>query len=169
MTKTTIAKAKHICPTCEAVMKYDRKLKQWYCPECLHGAYLTDLAQREAVKRYRQSGKGKEAEKKYEQSGKGKVARERYLKSEKYKAARKRYNERLKESLAIARKAMLPRAKAITREEKLVPLVDEIREFIQRVKHLPKPADVVVWAEDIHQVKISTTEAEQFMKRAQRE
>ena len=178
MTKTAIAtegpndrKKKHMCETCDTEMKYDRHSRKWLCPSCLYGAFLTDQAQRAAVKRYRQSEKGVAAEKKYEQSDKGKIARERYLKSEKYKQRRREYNQRLKESLAIARKAMLPRAKAITREEKLIPLIDAIREYQQmhRQKRWPSPSDVVEWAEDEYQTKISPTEAESFIKRAQRE
>ena len=159
----------HICPTCNEPMKYDRKLRKWLCSSCLYGAFLTDQAQREAVKRYRESEKGKVAEKKYEQSEKGKTARERYLKSDKYKQRRREYNQRLKESLAIARAAMLPRAKAITREEKLVPLINDIREFIQTSKRAPQPSDVVEWAENEYQTKISSPEAESFIRRASRE
>jgi len=162
-------KAKHICETCGSEMKYDRHSKKWLCPSCLYGAFLTDQAQRAAVKRYRQSEKGITAEKKYEQSEKGKTARERYLKSEKYKQRRREYNQRLKESLAIARAAMLPRAKAITREEKLVPLIDDIREFTQTSKHPPKAADVIEWAEDEYGTLITEIEAETFIKRASRE
>ena len=162
-------KEAHICPTCDSEMTYDRKQRRWTCEQCLYGAYLTDLAQRDAVKRYRTSEKGKTAEKKYEQSLKGKIARERYLKSDKYKQRRREYNQRLKESLAIARKAMLPRAKAITREEKLVPLLEDIREFIITSKRAPLPSDVIEWAEDEYQTKISTSEAEAFIKRASRQ
>jgi len=164
MTKTQ----KHICETCGTEMKYDRKSKTYVCPSCLYGAFLTDQAQREAVKRYRQSEKGIAAEKKYEQSEKGKIARERYLKSEKYKQRRREYNQRLKESLAIARKALAgqPRAKAITREEKIVPLIDEIREYQQMSKRLPSPSDVIEWAADGHQTNLSLNEAEQLIKRA---
>ena len=162
MTKTQT----HLCETCNEPMTYSRKLRKWVCEKCLYGAFLTDQAQREAVKRYRQSEKGAAAEKKYEQSEKGKTARERYLKSEKYKQRRREYNERLKESLAIARRAMLPRAKALTREEKVLPLIDDIREFIASSKHTPLPSDVIEWAEDEYQTKISTAEAEIFIKQA---
>ncbi len=154
------------CDKCNAQLEYNRKLKTWYCPECLHGAFLTDQAQREAVKRYRQSIKGKATEKKYEQSDKGKLARERYLKGGKYKQRRKEYNLRLKESLAIARAAMLPRAKALSREERLVPLVDDIREFIQASKHSPKSTDVVEWAQDEYHTKITESEAQKFIEHA---
>ncbi|MBU1067132.1 hypothetical protein KKE60_05065 [Patescibacteria group bacterium] len=175
MTKTATAtgeprdrKKEHLCPTCNTEMKYDRKSRKWLCPSCLYGAFLSDQAQREAVKRYRQSEKGIAAEKKYEQSDKGKAARERYLKSDKYKQRRREYNQRLKESLAIARAAMLPRAKAITREEKLVPLINDIREFIATSKRAPLPSDVVEWAENEYQARISEIEAETFIKRAQK-
>lgn len=93
------------CERCGSALKYSPRKKVWYCPDCLHGAYLSDLAQKEAQKRYRQSQKGKKAEKKYEQTDKGKVTRDKYLKSAKYKQRRKEYNDRLKESLRIAREA----------------------------------------------------------------
>lgn len=169
MTKGKREQKKEFCTTCGEPLTYSRKLRKWICEKCLYGAFLTDQAQRDAVKRYRQSDKGKASEKKYEQSEKGKTARERYLKSDKYKQRRREYNQRLKESLAIARAAMLPRAKALTREEKIVPLIDDIREFVSTSKHLPTPSDVVEWAENEYQTKISTTEAETFIKRAQRE
>ena len=162
MTKTT----KRTCDVCGGELKYDRHSRKWLCPACLYGAFLTDQAQRESIKRYRTSEKGIAAEKKYEQSEKGKIARERYLKSEKYKQRRREYNQRLKESLAIARQAHLPRAKALTREERLVPLVDDIREFVQTSKHTPSTSDVVGWAEDEYRIKISPTEAENFIKQA---
>jgi len=154
------------CETCGGELKYDRHSKSYVCPACLYGAFLTDQAQRESIKRYRTSEKGIAAEKKYEQSEKGKIARQRYLKSEKYKQRRREYNERLKESLAIARAAHLPRAKAETREERLVPLIDDIREFIQTSKHAPATQDVVGWAEDEYQTKITATEAEGFIQQA---
>ena len=159
---------KHICNVCGSEMKYDRHSRKWLCPACLLGAYLTDQAQRASVKRYRQSEKGIAAEKKYEQSEKGKIARERYLKSEKYKQRRREYNQRLKESLAIARAGLAgqPRAKAITREEKLATLIDAIREYQQMSKRPPSVSDVIEWAEDEHQVKITPTEAQEFIKRA---
>jgi len=159
---------KHLCPTCGSEMKYDRHSRSWLCPQCLLGAFLTDQAQRASVKRYRQSEKGIAAEKKYEQSEKGKIARERYLKSEKYKQRRREYNQRLKESLAIARAGLAgqPRAKAITREEKLATLIDAIREYQQMSKRPPSVSDVIEWAEDEHQVKITPTEAQEFIKRA---
>ena len=156
----------HTCDTCGGELKYDKHSRKWMCPACLYGAFLTAQAQAESVKRYRQSEKGVAAEKRYEQSEKGKVARERYLKSEKYKQRRREYNERLKESLAIARQAHLPRAKAETREEHLVPLIDDIREFFETSKHMPTPQDVVGWAEDEHQTKISSNEAEALIKQA---
>jgi len=164
-------KQPHICETCGSEMKYDKHSRKWLCPSCLYGAFLTDQAQREAVKRYRGSEKGKEAEKRYEQSDKGKVARERYLKSEKYKQRRREYNERLKESLRIAREALAgqPRAKALTGIEKLTPLIDEIKEFIQISKHPPKPQDVIDWAADEHNAKISTVEASNLIGRARKE
>ena len=161
-----MTKARKVCEKCGSVLKYDRRSKTYICPTCLYAAFLTDQAQRESVKRYRQSEKGKTAEKKYEQSEKGKTARDRYLKSEKYKQRRREYNQRLKESLAIARKAMLPRAKALTKEERMRDLVDAIKEYRQMSKRLPSPDDVIEWAEDEHRIKITTAEAQEFIKRA---
>ena len=170
MTKTAPPTRKpkepRICTVCGGELKYDRHSRTYVCLACLYGAFLTAQAQTESVKRYRQSEKGVAAEKKYEQSEGGKIARQRYLKSEKYKQRRREYNERLKESLAIARAAHLPRAKAETREERLVPLVDDIREFIRTSKHAPQPSDVVDWAENEYQTKISITEAEAFIQQA---
>ena len=162
---------KHICEKCGSKMKYDRRSKTYLCPSCLYGAFLTDQAQRACVKRYRESEKGKDAEKRYEQTEKGKIARERYLKSEKYKQRRKEYNERLKESLAIARAGLAgqPRAKAPTREEKLITLVDAVQEYHQLTKRWPSPSNVMGWAEDEHQVKITPAEAQEFIRRAQHE
>ena len=165
---------KKTCDRCGTQLLYNRKLKKWYCPSCMKGAYLTNLAQLASVKKYRASEKGRVASKRYEQSEKGKVARARYLKSEKYKAARKRYNERLKESLAIARKAFEGghREKRLTREERLVPLIDDIREFTRTAKirgHTilhPSPEDVITWAEDEYKVKITPNEAAEFIRRA---
>ena len=159
-------KEKQICNACGGELKYDRHSKSYICPACLYGAFLTAQAQAESVRRYRGSEKGIAAEKRYEQSDKGKIARERYLKSEKYKQRRREYNQRLKESLAIARQAHLPRAKAETREERLVPLIDDIREFFETSKHMPASQDVVDWAENEYQTKISLTEAEVFIQQA---
>lgn len=102
MTKKKITQP---CERCGTILKYSPRKKAWYCPDCLHGAYLSDLAQKAAQKRYRKSTKGKTAEKNYEQSPKGKTSRDKYLKSDKYKLRRKEYNERLKESLRIARES----------------------------------------------------------------
>jgi len=166
------AKVLHICPTCEGPLTYSRKLKRWICEQCLYGAFLTDQAQREAVKRYRESEKGKASEKKYEQSEKGKTARERYLKSEKYKQRRREYNQRLKESLAIARAAELERAKKITPTEVRIAderaaLIQDIREYIDSYNRLPTPAAVKTQAED-YSLSLTDEQARELIQRAQK-
>jgi len=165
-------KEKHICETCGGEMTYSRKLRKWVCEQCLYGAYLTDQAQREAVKRYRESEKGKASEKKYEQSEKGKTARERYLKSDKYKQRRKEYNQRLKESLAIARTAELERAKAVTPAEREATdrhaaLIQDIREYIDTSNRLPTVEAVKTQAED-YNLKLSDEQTRELIQRAQK-
>lgn len=178
MPKTVVAveepnnhKKKYLCPTCDTEMTYSRKLRKWVCEQCLYGAYLTDQAQREAVKRYRLTEKGKESEKKYEQSEGGKTARGRYLKSEKYKAARKRYNQRLKESLAIARQAELERTKKITEAEMLrdehAAVIQDIREFIDTYGREPAPKKVIAQARE-YNIELTHEGAAELIKRARR-
>lgn len=125
---------KEVPPICSTHNEEMVKVKgQWYCKSCLYSSHLTHTAQKNAVKRWRQSDVGKESEKRYEQSEKGKASRDRYFKSEKYKEARRRYNERLKESLAIARSVRTESAKSLTPVEMSVPelagLLAEIREY----------------------------------------
>ncbi len=165
-------KQKRLCPTCEEPLTYSRKLRRWICEECLYGAFLTDQAQREAVKRYRQTDKGKEAEKKYEQSDKGKTARERYLKSDKYKQRRREYNQRLKESLAIARAAHLERPKAVTAEEILATderasLMQDIREYIDSQNRLPSIENVKTQAKD-YGLELTDEQVRELIRRAQK-
>ena len=159
-----ITTKKHICEKCGTAMKYDRHSRRWLCPYCLYAAYLTDQAQRASVRRYRESEKGKAAEKKYEHSEKGKIARERYLKSEKYKQRRREYNQRLKESLAIARSAQLPRARKLTEKEikdKFNALARDVKDAINlRIK--PSVEDVKAWAED-YGLKITNAEAQNLI------
>ena len=169
----TKSKEPRLCPTCEGPLTYSRKLRRWICEQCLYGAYLTDQAQREAVKRYRDSEKGKASEKKYEQSEKGKTARERYLKSEKYKQRRREYNQRLKESLAIARAAEPERAKAITPAEKRVidehaALIQDIREYMDSYGRLPTPEAVKTSALDDYNTKLTDEQARELLQRAQK-
>lgn len=165
------SKKKRTCEICGSSLKYSRKLKEWICEQCLYGAFLTDQAQREAVKRYRQTEKGKESERKYELSEKGKTARERYLKSEKYKAARKRYNLKLKESLAIARQAELERTKKITEAEMLrdenAAIIQDIREFVDIYGREPAPSRVITQARE-YNIELTHEDAIELIKRARR-
>ena len=106
------------CPKCGSRMTLYEPTGMYYCKPCLQASFLTDEAQKEAQKRYRQSSKGKIATHNYEQSEKGKVARLKYFKSPKYKQRRKEYNERIRESLRIARQAGTLRGQ----RERLEPL-----------------------------------------------
>ena len=151
MTMTT-----KVCPEHnEPLVKVKGK---WYCKKCLYNSFLTHQTQIQATKRWRQSDKGKEAEKTYEQSDKGKVARTAYLHSDKYKAARKAYNERLKESLAIARSARIGGSSKITKEETrtastLEGLLAEIREYLDSNNRPPTLKNVIDTAKrDYNQV-----------------
>lgn len=162
---------KRTCPIHDKPLTYSRKLRKWYCKDCLFSSFLTYQAQQAAVKRYRQSKKGKEAERKYELSNKGKEARDRYLKSEKYKEARKAYNERLKESLRIARLAQLERATKekdveIRRTEESLPLIQDIREYLDVMGRTPEPAEVIIWA-DAYGITLTHKKASELIKRAQ--
>lgn len=163
-----MAKQSRVCETCGEQLKYSRKTKQWYCPQCLLSAYLTDQAQKEAMRRYRQSPKGVAAAQRYEQSEGGKTARERYLKSDKYKQRRKEYNDRLKEMLREAREVIGPRgARRTTPEEarhiEVSPIRDDIREFKMMAGHLPTIEDVKDWAGDYH-ITISDAEIQKLLQ-----
>lgn len=164
---------KRTCEACKGNLTYSRKLKQYVCKQCLFGAFLTDQSQRAAVKRYRQSEKGKATEKTYEQTEKGKITRNKYLKSEKYKQRRREYNQRLKESLAIARAALPERAKKITpiemkaADERLA-LISDIREYIDSATRSPSPSDVKTWAETEYKMKITIEEAANLIQQARK-
>lgn len=164
-------KEKQICPIHNKPLKYSRKLKMWYCSDCLFSAHLTYLAQREAVKRYRRTEKGKEAEEKYEKSAKGKLARDRYLKSEKYKLRRKEYNQRLKESLQIARAVLTESATREKVEEKqrteeLLPLIQDIREYADTLGKLPSTHEVAKWAKDTYGLDLSPSRVTELLHKA---
>jgi len=123
------------------------------------------------VKRYRGSEKGKTAQDRYEDSEKGQTARQRYLHSDKYKAARKAYNQRLQESLQIARAAHLERPSAErnverVRTEVLSPMVQEIREYIDMMGRKPSTLEVREWALDIYKTKITTERAKELIETA---
>lgn len=151
-------------------LKFSRKLKTWYCPDCLLAAHLTHQAQQEAVKRYRESDKGKEAQKRYEQ-GKGKDARQRYLKSGKYKERRKEYNQRIKESLQIARAARVgaPRMRKVVKElpPGSPPIIADILEYQEMVGRSPSPTDVKEWSQDIYKKQITTAVAQKLIGQAE--
>jgi len=158
---------KRVCEKCGTELKYSRKLRKWVCPSCTLSAYLTDQAQRASVRRYRQSEKGIDAAKRYEQSEKGKVARKRYLSSEKYKQRRREYNQRLKESLAIARAAQLPRNRKATEKEikdKWNALARDIKDSMN-LKMRPSVSDVITWAED-YGLKPTNAEAQNLINTA---
>lgn len=160
-----------ICPMHNTPLKYSRKLRMWYCPDCLYASFLTHQAQQEAVKRYRQTEKGKAAEEKYEKSPKGKAAREKYLKSEKYKQRRREYNQRLKESLQIARIALAERATREKEEERqrteeLMPLIQDVREYLDTMGNLPSPSEVVKWARDAYGVTLSSNRVAKLINKA---
>lgn len=155
-------------------LKYSRKEKAWYCPTCLQESYNAWKAQQEAVKRYRDSDKGKEAQQRYEQSEKGQTARQRYLKSNKYKQRRKEYNQRIKESIQIARAAkttVAPREFEVRKAlEELPtdasPLLHDVLEYMEMVHRPPSTADVREWAEDLYQQRITTAEAQTLIDKA---
>jgi len=162
-----------ICTVHGTPLKYSRKARKYYCPECLYSSFLTHQAQQEAVKRYRQSEKGKASERKYELSEKGQAAREKYLKSEKYKQRRREYNERLKESLRIARiareeKATTEKEVEVRRTSELMPLIQDIHEYADIMGRLPSPREVIVWARDAYKTSLPLDKAIELLRRAQR-
>ncbi len=143
------------------------------CEKCLFSSHLTYETQREAIERYNKSLEGRAAAKKYEQSEKGKATREKYLKSEKYKAARKAYNERLRQSLAMARAAqgVGERAKAITPVELRVAttlegLMAEIREYIDSNLRPPSIKNVIDTAKKDYNLTIDAKKAQELIDTA---
>ncbi len=160
-------KEKKVCLEHSTPLTYNRKHKMWFCKTCLYGSFLTHQTQQAAVKRYRQSDKGKAAEKKYEQSEKGKTARERYLKSDKYKQRRKEYNQRLKESLQIAR---LAHREITTKEtpaeerkgDKLQDLARELRRFYDFRGILPTTTKIIEWAKADYDITMTPAEVDEL-------
>lgn len=166
-------KEKKVCPIHGVPLTYARKDKTYFCRDCLYSSFLTQRAQEESEKRYRQSPKGKASAKKYEVSEKGKKAREKYLKSPKYKQRRREYNQRLKESLQIARTAMLERATKEKVEEKLrtdayMPLIQDIREYIDTMGKLPLPSEVIRWAKDVYKINLPHIKATGLITKAEK-
>lgn len=164
-------KKQRICPTHDRPLVYSESQEIWYCPDCLQSSYLSWQAQQEAVKRYRGTEKGQEAQQRYEQSEKGKAAREKYLKSEKYKQRRREYNQRLKESLQIARAAKLDRPSAqkeveITVSTEMSPLILDIMEYQDTMGRNPSPAEVREWSEDVYKTRISVDRAKELIESA---
>ena len=161
-------------PICAEHNKAMIKIKgQYYCPDCIYSSHLTYTAQKEAVKRWRQSDKGVESEKQYEQSDKGKLARSKYLHSDKYKAARRAYNQRLKESLTIARialKGTSGSSKLTTSELQVASGLDgllaEIREFLDENSTSPTVANVVATAKRDYNQIITEAKAKELINAA---
>ncbi len=146
---------------------------KWYCEKCLFASNLTYETQRQAVERYNKSPEGRAAAKKYEQSEKGKETRNKYLKSEKYKAARKAYNERLRESLRMARAArgIGERASELTPGElrvatSLEGLVAEIRSYIDENLRPPSIKNVIDTAKRDYATTIDAKKAEELIDTA---
>jgi len=162
---------KKVCPIHDRPLKYSKEQKTWYCPDCLYSAFLSHQSQQQAVKRYRESDKGKQAQEKYEKSVKGSTARKRYLKSDKYKQRRKEYNQRLKESLAIARAAKIARPHTQTDIERSVIeelslLVQDIREYQDTMGKTPTVEEVMEWASEVYQTPITPERAEELIEKS---
>lgn len=162
-------KTERVCQTHDRPLVYSRKQKLWYCPDCLQSSFLSWQAQQEAVKRYRQTEKGQEAQKRYEDSDKGKAAREKYLKSEKYKQRRREYNQRLKESLQIARAAKLERPSAQKEVERVVaegmsPLLLDIMEYQDTMGKNPTLTEVREWSTDVYKTTINSDRARELIE-----
>ena len=158
-----------ICPKHNIPLKYDDKVG-WYCKDCLFSSYLTQQAQDAAVKRYNKTAKHKNAEKKYEQ-GTGKTARDKYLHSDKYRQRRREYNERLAESLRIARAAHTGRAvseKQVERKQKeeFAELIEDIREYLDTQGRQPTAKNVTHWAKENYNKTISLDQAKTIIERA---
>ena len=157
-------------PTCT---KHDKKMilveGKYYCKDCLYSSFLTAQAQSAAVTRYNHTEKHKTAEKAYED--KNPTAREKYLHSDKYKQRRKEYNERLAESLRIARAAHTGRAVSETQserkqQEQFSELIQDIREYIDGQSKIPSAKSVAKWEFDDYGKKISLDQAAEIIKRA---
>lgn len=170
MAKTT--KPKQECEKHNIPLKYSRKHKTWYCPECLQAAYNAWKSQQASVKRYRDSDKGKEAQERYENSEKGKAARNRYLKSAKYKQRRKEHNQRTQDSLRIARLAITgaPKLRRVVQEPPTdaPPLLHDILEYMELVGRSPSPLDVKEWSTDLYKQSVTTAEATQLIEQAKK-
>ncbi len=155
MPKTTAA------PICEIHNEPKVKVKgQYYCQKCLYSSHLTYETQKQAIQRYNKSPEGRDAAKRYEQS-------------EKYKAARKAYNERLRESLAMARAAQGAgeRAKELTPTElrvatSLEGLIAEIREYIDSNMRPPSLQNVINTAKKDYNQVIDAKKAEELINMA---
>ncbi len=161
-------------PVCEIHNEPMVKVKgKYYCQKCLFASHLTYETQRQAVERYNKSPEGRAAAKKYEQSDKGKETRNKYLKSEKYKAARKAYNDRLRESLRLARAArgLGERASELTEPElrvatSLEGLVAEIRSYIDENLRPPSVRNVIDTAKRDYNTVIDAKKAEELIETA---
>jgi len=166
-----MTKQEKTCKIHNIPLKYSEEQKVHYCPKCLQAAYESWQSQQEAVKRYRDSEKGKTAQEKYEKSEKGQTARQRYLKSEKYKERRKEYNQRLKESLIIARAAKLERPTVERDVERirvteLSPLIQDILEYQDTMGKNPTTTEVKEWAMDVYKTAITAGRAKALIEEA---
>ena len=158
-------------PTCT---KHNKKMilveGKYYCKDCLYSSFLTAQAQSAAVARYNHTEKHKTSEKAYED--KNPSAREKYLHSEKYKARRREYNERLAESLRIARAAHTGRAVSETQatrkqQETFAELIEDIREYADSQGNRKPTAKIVVnWARNDYNKTISLDQAAEIINRA---
>lgn len=158
-----------VCTKHDKALVYHAAKGIWVCPECLYAALLSYEAQRATQKRYQQSEKFKQAQQRYRDTEKGKKAREKYFKSEKYRQRRREYNERLKESLAIARRASIERPRSLKPPEavatsKLSQLIQDIREYIDSFGRAPSVSDVTEWSRDIYSTPITRTKAAELVE-----
>ncbi len=172
MAKTAVGQAdrsnKRVCTIHHTPLKLFKG--KWVCELCLRDSDITYQTQREAIERYNKSPEGREAAKKYEQSDKGKETRNKYLKGEKYKAARKAYNQRLKESLAIARAGL---ATGTTTKSAMTPelrktmaldgLIAEIREYINSHSKVPSAKSIIETAKRDYNTTIDEKKAQELI------
>lgn len=150
--------------------KHDEPLvrvdSEWYCKTCIYASHLTIEAQKEAQKRWRESERGKQRIREHEQTT-GKEARMRYLHSPKYKQRRKEYNERLKESLEMARAVRKEAMKTLGPEtimQKMSALTRDIKDYMSWGTR-PKLEEIQEWAES-YNLTITPEQALELIQKA---